>query len=184
MSTFVFSSEEELLNQAKRDHACQVGLNWVKEQESLETIIKEIPLEYRIWCLEKGYSQFIDDCPWEQLRGFNWAYILSKQPQLSKFYSCWEQLNGYYWSIILSKQPQFSEHCDWEKIRGWDWVRLLSKQPQMSEYCDWEKLDRWDWVRLLSKQPQFSEYCDWEKLDGENWIKLLSKQPQFAKFRK
>jgi len=109
MSTFVFSSEEELLNQAKRDHACQVGLNWVKEQESLETIIKEIPLEYRIWCLEKGYSQFIDYCPWEELDGWDWRYL-------------------------LIEQPQFSEFCFWNKLDDEDWADLCSKQPQLEKF--------------------------------------------------
>ena len=91
MNTFVFSSKEELIFQAERDRACEEGLKWAKKQNSLETILKEIPLEYRVWCLEKRYSQFEKDCDWEQL-------------------------DGWDWSNLLSKQPQFSDRCDWEKL--------------------------------------------------------------------
>ena len=165
MNTFVFSSKEELLSQAKKDRACLKGLDWANEQESLESILKEIPLEYRIWCLIKGYSQFIDDCPWEQLNRWDWVYLLSKQPQFSEYCSCWEKLDGEDWETLLSKQPQLSEFCSyWEKLNGEDWSNLLSSQPKFSDRCPWEKLDGEDWSNLLSKQPQFSEYCDWEKL--------------------
>ena len=87
MNTFVFSSKEELLNQAKKDEACEEGLEWANEKDSLESILKEIPLGYRFWCLERGYVQFLDDCSLEQLNGFNWSYILSSQPQFSEFCS-------------------------------------------------------------------------------------------------
>ena len=107
--TFVFSSKIELLSQAKKDNACEEGLEWAKGKDSLETIIKEISLWYRIWCLEKGYSQFIDDCPWERLNGFNWSYI-------------------------LSSQPQFSDRCHWEKLNEYDWIYLLSFQPQLKKF--------------------------------------------------
>ena len=161
MNTFVFSSKEELLNQAKKDEACEEGLEWANEQESLEFILKEIPMDYRIWCLEKGYSQFLNDCPWEQLKGFIWTYLLSKQPQFSKYCSYWDKLDGE------------------------DWSNLLSKQPQLSSFCSfWEKLDRWDWLRLLSSQPQFSKFCSWNKLNILDWINLFFKKYQFAKFRK
>ena len=161
MNTFVFSSKEELLSQAEKDEACQKGLDWAKEKDSLESILKEIPLDYRIWCLEKGYSQFLNDCPWEQLKGFIWTYLLSKQPQFSKYCSYWDKLDGE------------------------DWSNLLSKQPQLSSFCSfWEKLDRWDWLRLLSSQPQFSKFCSWNKLNILDWINLFFKKYQFAKFRK
>ena len=162
MNTFVFSSKEELLSQAEKDEACKKGLEWAKEKDSLENVIKEIPLLYRIWCLEKGYSQFIDDCPWEELDGFNWTYLLSSQPQLSKFCSYWEKLNEFNWICLLSKQPKFSEFCFY-----------------------WEQLNEWHWVYLLSSQPKFSEFCScWEKIDGIYWTYLLFKQPQLEKFRK
>ena len=106
MNTFVFSLKEELLEQAKKDEACKGGLFWASEQESLESILEEITLGYRLWCLEKGYSQFIDDCPWGKLDGWDWVKLLSKQPQLSKFCH-WKKLDDYDWVTLLSFQPQF-----------------------------------------------------------------------------
>ena len=87
MNTFVFSSKEELLEQAKKDGACKGGLLWAKEQTSLEMILKEIPFSYRAWCLIKGYYQFEEGCPWEQLDGCDWRYLLMNQPQFSSFCS-------------------------------------------------------------------------------------------------
>jgi len=159
MSTFVFSSKEELLEQAEKDRACEEGLLWANDKDSLESILKEIPIKYRIWCLKQGYYQFLDDC-------------------------VWEELDGWYWSNLLSSQPQFSEFCIWGKLSGFNWSILLSEQPQLSKFCSyWENLDGWDWSNLLYYQPQFSEYCDWKKLIVLDWTYLLSKQPQFEIFR-
>ena len=87
MTTFIFSSKEEFINQAKVDRASQVELKWAKEQTSLEMILKEIPFSYRAWCLIKGYYQFEEGCPWEQLDGCDWRYLLINQPQFSSFCS-------------------------------------------------------------------------------------------------
>jgi len=70
-----------------------------------------------LWCLEKGYSQFIDDCPWEEL-------------------------DGQDWMILLSKKPQFSSLCIWDKLIKEDWVDLLFVQPQFYIFCpSWDMLD-------------------------------------------
>jgi len=184
MNTFVFSSKEELLEQAKKDGACKGGLLWANEQESLESILEEIPIDYRIWCLKRGYSQFIDDCSWGQLDGEDWRCLLIKQPQFYSFCSYWEKLDGLNWSLLLQKQPQFSSFCFWDKLDGNDWRCLVIEQPQFSELCNWEKLDGYNWRCLLIEQPQFYSLCNWEKLDDRNWRNLLIEQPQFVKFRK
>ena len=157
MNTFVFSSKEELLAKVKKDGACKEGLDWAKKQDSLETILKEIPLDYRLWCLGKGYSQFSDRCPWEQLDGFTLSYLLYKQPQFSDRCS-WEKLNGFHWTDLLSKQPQFSYRCPWERLNGIAWAYLLSEQPQFSDRCSWEKLNGIAWAYLLSEQPQLKKF--------------------------
>jgi len=154
---FVFSSKEELLEQAKKDEACVYGLLWAKEKDSLETILKEIPLDYRLWCLRKGYFQFLNDCPWEKLDEYDWSILLSKQPQLLNLCSL-ENLDGWHWAYILSKHPKYSNMCSWEKLDGGDWRYLLTRQPQFFEFCKWEKLNNNDWKYLLIHQPQFETF--------------------------
>ena len=154
-----FNTKEELIAQAEKDKACEDGLQWAREQESLEDILENILLNRRLWCIWKGYEQFAELCDWRRLEGWQWVYL-------------------------LTKQPQFSELCDWSKLDGYDLRRLVAVQPQLAEFCDWSKLSGDNWTILLELQPHFAEFCDWSKLDGEMWAYLLEKQPQFIKYKR
>lgn len=85
MRNISFSSKEELINQAKEDNACLPGISWAIKQDSLETILKTIPTDYRVWCLRHGYSQFEEDCKWEKIKAWDWNVLLSSCPQYYKY---------------------------------------------------------------------------------------------------
>lgn len=154
--TYRFSSLEELLYQATLDRACEDGLEWA-ESQSFETIFKDISFNDRYWCLCRGYIQFAEDCPWEELDGWDWYLLLSKQPQLSE-YCDWNKLNKYNWVSLISasEKPQFLVRCPLEIIDGQGWAMILAKQPQLAEYCSWEKLSENQWRYLLLRQPQLA----------------------------
>ena len=162
-----------------------------------------ISLRAILSCLNVEY-----DCGWDKLDSWDYAYLLSRKPQLED--KCpWEKLDGYAWVELLGRQPRFKDKCPWEKLDGWDWARLLGRrpqfadtrlftykklnsrnwanllghQPQFSKACPWERLKRelsaWHWSHLLCRQPRFEDKCPWEKLDGWDWARLLRCQPQF-----
>jgi len=150
-----FNNLSELIARARKDNACEKGIEFALSCKSLEECIHTIPDHYRLWCLCQGYEQFIVDG--SKLSGLNWRCLLIYQPQFS-VHCDWSLLNGADWRYLLSSQPQFAIHCDWSKINGYDWRDLLIYQPQFSVHCDWSLLDGFDWCMLLSSQPQFALY--------------------------
>ena len=60
--------------------------------------------------------------------------LLCGQPQFAE--RCpWEKLKGRDWARLLCEQPQFADRCPWEKLGRRDWARLLEKHPQFAEKC-------------------------------------------------
>ena len=45
----------------------------------------------------------------------------------------WSLLDGWEWAKLLSAQPQFAVHCDWSKLGRADWRKLLSVRPEFRE---------------------------------------------------
>jgi len=136
MTTFIFSTKRELIKQARKDEACGEGLAWAKKMPSLKKILKEIPFEYRLWCLEQGYMQFKENCEWEKLEGNDWSFLLSMQPQFLSFF-CFpyqEKLDGKHWVSLLLLQPHFCSFCDWKKFKANDWAYLLTFKPEFSKF--------------------------------------------------
>ena len=154
-----FETIEELTQQCSKVGACPEGLEWLEEQDSLEQVLEDIELDWRLWALRRSYIQFAKHCDWDDLSSYDWA-------------------------CLLRAQPRFAEHCDWNKLAGWSWSRLLRNQPRFAEYCAWNTLDGWAWSSLLRHQPRFAEHCAWDKLNGEAWDYLLGVQPRFAEHRK
>jgi hypothetical protein len=105
----IFNTKEELIAEAKRDGACEAGLQWAIEQESLEDILEKIHINWRVWCIRIGYEQFSEYCDWMEL-------------------------NGWQWASLLAKQTQLVDLCDWSKLLRSDWSYLLSLQPQLRKY--------------------------------------------------
>jgi hypothetical protein len=182
VTQYTFTSKEELLEQALKDNPCSEGYNWACKR-TFKTIIKRIPLNYRFWCLCKGYVQFEEDCPWHRFKGDDWTILILNQPHLAE--RChWEKLSREDWVNLLVEQPQLSENCPWDKLNHYDWTYLLVEQPQLSENCPWDKLSGFCWTNLLSKQPQFAKFCDWEKMSLENFYAILKVQPQLQEYLK
>ena len=128
-----FETIEELTQRCSKVGACPEGLEWLEEQGSLEQVLEAIELDWRLWALRRGYSQFAEHCDWNKL-------------------------SGDYWASLLRAQPRFAEHCDWDKLNGWNWSSLLRNQPRFAEHCDWDKLNGGDWGYLLRVQPQFEKH--------------------------
>ena len=154
-----FANKEELILQAKKDYACDKGIEFAESCKDLQEILETIDIYMLIWCLKQGYEQFADHCDWSKL-------------------------NGYNWRRLLISKPQYSDRCDWSAFDGYNLSWLLRYQPQFSDRCDWSKLDGGAWSRLLISQPQFADRCDWSKLSGDDLDFLLKNQPQFEAYRK
>ena len=155
----IFTTKEELIEQANKDGACDKGIKFAKSCKDLQEIFETIDKNMSCWCIIMGYDQFSDYCDWGKLSGLDWRWL-------------------------LSEQPQYADHCDWSKLSGDDWSWLLRRHPQFADHCDWLKLDLLDWSWLLISQPQFADICDLSKFNGDDWSTLLSLQPQLASFRK
>ena len=108
MTDRTFDDAEQLLAQARQDGACEEGLDWCRGRD-LEDILENLPHDYLLWCLARGYTQFFDRCDLSRLSGQRWAYLLRYQPQLI-------------------------DRCDTGRLSGDDWADLLLYQPQLAAY--------------------------------------------------
>jgi len=129
----IFKNKEELLKEWETNGASKAGIEFNKSCKDLQEILEMCPLEIRLWRMIRGYVQFAEHCPWDEMNGDNWMYL-------------------------LSEQPQYAEKCDWSKLKGENWAILLSWQPQFADKCDWKKLKSNHWAILLYFQPQFKKY--------------------------
>ena len=130
-----FRSKDELIKEARKLNACEVALEWAEKQPDLETILRDCCREWRIWCLKKGFVQFI-----------NYSYNLKN--------------SDWIWLLVYYPQYEYEKYCDWSRFDGADWCFLLSHRPEFAKHCDWNLLDDMlDWYFLLREQPQFVKYC-------------------------
>jgi hypothetical protein len=105
-----FTTLEELNAEWEINGACEEGIEFNQSCKSLEEILEDCPLDFRLWRLVNGYEQFADHCPWDELSGWDWVYL-------------------------LRDRPEFSEFCPWKKLSGMDWIDLLRFQPHFAEFC-------------------------------------------------
>ena len=58
--------------------------------------------------------------------GEKWANLLKEQPELVD--QCpWDELQGWDWANLLMVHPQFANKCNWDKLRGENWFELLKE---------------------------------------------------------
>lgn len=144
---------------------------------------------------------------WKEFNGFQWARILTLQPQLSKMadkYSAWVKLDNFDWCHLLCEQPDFMNaylKYKTEDMTAENWLRILKLHPQFLNICPAasalsENEKGWcyyftfgDWLELLAEQPQLEDKAPWEseKVGDEQdetvdaWLKLIVAQPHFAR---
>lgn len=123
-----FATLEELREQAIDDGFSEYGLEWLNRQFVFEKVIKNIPHNWLLWCLSKGYFQFTEFCQWDKLDGDDWV-------------------------SLLNARPQFSEHCNWDKLNGNNWTSLLYFYPEFANFCKFNKLSGPNLAKLLIAQP-------------------------------
>jgi hypothetical protein len=78
-----FETIEQLHQEWEVNKACPEGVDFNKSCKTLEEVFEKCPLEFRLWRLRKGYLQFAEHCDWSKLKGCDWSYLLSKQPQFA-----------------------------------------------------------------------------------------------------
>jgi len=148
-----FNTIEELHAEWEINGACEEGKKFNHSCNSLQEIFEKCPLNFRVWRISRGYTQFAEHCPWDKLSGLDWL-------------------------IILLDQPQYAELCSWDKFDGDDWTGLLLSQPQFAEICDWNKLDKYNWVLLLSNNPKFIKYYKSDLLSEKDWKFFIKHIPE------
>ncbi len=80
-----FKTKDELLEVLKELGACEEGMDFVNSQSTLDDILKNCNLDYRLWGLGEGLTQFAEHCDWSKLDGVDWSELLIVQPQLKKY---------------------------------------------------------------------------------------------------
>jgi hypothetical protein len=143
--------------------------------------------------------QFADKCDkWENmdsdkfLFGNSWQEVLTKQPQLIKYFSEVEQRKIFgidndrymFWKNFC-KEYKFEDIVSAiqalvNDLTGHEILFLAAFVATGGCYLEYN--------RLFDQIPDFISRCnwnmlnseDWSKLEACNWVKLLSEQPQFA----
>ena len=105
----IIKTKRDLLRQAKKDRACEEGIEFLEKCKSIKEFFNTAPNEYIFWGLTVEYENFEE-------------------------YINWEELSEHNWSCLLSEQPKFAKYCDWKKLDGGDWGYLLRKQSQFAKY--------------------------------------------------
>ena len=160
-------------------------------EESVKTIIADVSKYAECKCRRR-------------FRTDHWLKILMVHPQLANQFNKWYDLDSYEWALLLSAQPQLVDEVDdiqsiWGILDEEDWNLLLAKQPQFWIYSvcgSIEELKKYpekisackclrrfkvnDWVNLLAVCPQFANKCSkWKNFKLGDWVNLLTKQPHF-----
>ena len=161
---FLFAEQSQLVD------SCKCAWEKMLDGGAWSSLLREQP-------------RFADRCDWNKLDGRDWAYLISRRPELAEDYPCdWNTLDGKAWAVLLSFQPQFERFCNWSKLDGRDWGILLSRQARFAVLAPWSTLTPYDWARILGEQPGFPEIrrCPWSGFNGGAWATLLSSRPEFA----
>lgn len=87
-----------------------------KRYETINDLLENSGIDFRLFALEQGWTQFERDINWSDLHREDWV-------------------------LLLSKQPQYAEYCDWESFSDFDWQNLLAKQPQLASFVTDEILE-------------------------------------------
>ena len=85
MNTITTMTKDELLSRLDELDACRKGRQWAEAQPDMATILRDCPLNWRLWALRRGLYQFAEHCDWSKLNGYDWAWLLREQPQLAKY---------------------------------------------------------------------------------------------------
>ena len=133
MTNHTFANTDELIAKATADLACAEGRAWC-DGKSLEVILEKLPHEYRLWCLRRGYVQFMTHLQRKYMLGDCWSRLIALQPQMSP-YAEWYKFDAadYYWA--LSHQPQIINDCPRRsrQVKA-VWAEVLKQYPAFSQY--------------------------------------------------
>ena len=82
--------------------------------------------------------------------------LLEEQPGFAD--RCpWNKLKGSDWARLLVKQPQFSDKCDWGKLGFDSLVWVFGARPELIDTCDWSKVTKARKAKLLHKWPSLAD---------------------------
>jgi len=128
-----FNTLEELHKEWEVNGACKKGIKFNYSCKTLQEVFEKCPLNFRLWRLRHGYTQFAKHCNWDEI-------------------------DGYEWSVLLSYQSQYAKYCDWNKLDNYHWNTLLSNHPRLIKYCNAEMLEKLNWEHLLQRYPKLRIY--------------------------
>ena len=155
------------------------------------------------------YPELINKTPSNIFDKWDWARIISYQPELISKYKKVNDLDCFQWALILKRQPQLINKCNKldlfeineicnivahqpslisilpsnEKINQLELAILIRNRPEFIEELniDLDKLTNKNWAIILEKQPQLINKCSIIKdLTPDNLVTILSKQPQLS----
>ena len=199
-----FETKEKFIKQIVEDNIYKEVLIWADRQPNLNTILKKCPLNYRISLIGRGYTQFEEDCDFDEIDQYNLFYILDSRPELVE--KCdFDKLDGEKQAILLSiiglkanvilknsmerrnfifdneQLEKYYKYCEWDKLSGRSGHHCFIA-TNAAKYCIWDKLSDGDWALLLSSRPEFINKCDLNKLDEHYWRIILNHQPQLEQY--
>lgn len=128
----VFSTLEELHAEWEINGACKEGKEFNHSCNSLQEIFEKCPLNFRVWRISKGYTQFAEHCPWNQLKSCDWVYLLLKRPEFTQ-YCDWKKLEVNNWNVLLYYAPEFVKYCKKNLLAKLDWEYILSRKDEVEE---------------------------------------------------
>jgi len=151
MDTVMFKNKEAFLEWIEEKGGCLQEIDgWAREQKNLQTILKTIDVEWRVWCLCKGAHQFAEDAYWEDFCGNHWMVLCRERPEYA-IHADWSKLSGTQWRYLLVVRQEFIEYCDRSTLSSNDWYELLSRVPALHKYADWANIKPWvfEWLKNI-----------------------------------
>ena len=98
-----FDTKEDLIFQIEQDGMCLDVWEWLQDHESLGSILEEMPKDWRVKALARGYAQFLEHLDVNLLSAWGLAYILLDCPELSE-------------SILEKFKPEKKENRENRKV--------------------------------------------------------------------
>ena len=129
----IFNTLEELHTEWEINGACKEGKKFNHSCKTLQEVFEKCPLNFRLWRLRHGYTQFEKHCNWNEIQGSDWAKL-------------------------LTYKSKYAKYCDWNKLDYYDWVMLLDNHPRFIKYCNAEMLGKLNWEYLIQRHPQLKVY--------------------------
>ena len=118
------------------------------------------------YCWVKYILLFPDQasrCPYNQLRGRDWALLLQKDPSYAS--KCdFDSFNGDDWEDLLSVLPDYAKYCDISRFTDNARLRIVKAAPILANEHDIQSFSPWDLYVAINKCPSIVGKIEIQKL--------------------